>query len=126
MRPGLIALVGAALALAVSCGRGKEEKAPRTEPVPAATQQIPERAFVLDVSKRYDVTCAQEGKEPRTYKHVKLLGFVGKPKKGDGGDLVSSAGDYFEKWMVLELSDGRRAYIRPRTIDIIEESAGGK
>jgi len=110
--------------LILSCGSGQSSEQP-TESV--STKTTTETPFVLDMSKRYDVTCSVEGKAPQVYTNVKILGFLGKPGKGEKGrDIVSRAGGYFEHWMVLELGDGRRAYIRPRAIDIIEESGKGK
>jgi hypothetical protein len=38
----------------------------------------------------------------------------------------TAGGHYFSAWLVLELQDGRLAYLPPHSIDLVEETPKGK
>lgn len=112
-----------------------ERRAPR--PPELAGQQVPNSVFDIRFDKRYDLFCSFFSEEPTIYHGCKFLGFTGRgeesnPSGRSGGGMFSSpsgSGSYyydsrhFDHWLVIELKDGRRAYIPPESVKYIEEAS---
>lgn len=88
------------------------------QPPELGGQKVPSKIYEISFEKRYDLFCAFFKEEPTTYRNCKILGFTGQEEESAG-----SKGRYFSHWLVLELSDGRRAYLAPESIKYIEEAA---
>ncbi len=89
-----------------------------------AGQQVPERRFRLDFSKRYDLILGQRFEEgTRTIEDVRILGFTSPRGPGtQAGGTGDSSYDYFDHWIVGDLPDGRLTYIPAGSILATEES----
>ncbi len=110
-------------------------QAPR--PPELGGQQVPNSVFDIRFDKRYDLFCSFFGEEPTIYHGCKILGFTGRGEEStrsapSGGGVFSgpsgsgsygSDSSYFEHWLVIELKDGRRAYIPPTSVKYIEEAS---
>jgi hypothetical protein len=96
-------------------------------------QQVPAKVYEFHFDQKYDVYCSFFREEPTVYRGCKILGFTGRGEesarsgRGSGsGGFASSSGlgsysaQYFEHWLVLELADGRLAYIPPNAVKYIE------
>jgi hypothetical protein len=96
-------------------------------------QQVPSKVFEIQFDQKYDVFCSFFREEPTTYRGCKILGFTGRGEEsarpglgsGSGGFAFSSGSgsyttQYFDHWLVLELADGRLAYIPPNAVKYIE------
>lgn len=95
-----------------------------------AEQPLLDMKLVIDFDKRYDLTCeplGKEGKEPRVIPRCKIRGFTGTKDRPKGSYSYGySSGEprgLFDGWLVLELEDGRLAYVPPGSVRLIEESA---
>jgi len=99
-------------------------------------QQAPARAFEIRFDRPYDVYCSAYSEQPLIYRGCKILGFTGRiddsARAGqESGSFAfsSSSGsgsysrEYFDHWLVLELSDGRQAYVPPSAVKYIEQAA---
>jgi len=100
-------------------------------------QQVPNSVFDIRFDKRYDLFCSFLHAEPTIYHSCKFLGFTGRGEvstqsaPSGGGMFSGSSGSgsfyseskYFEHWLVIELKDGRRAYIPPASVKYIEEAS---
>jgi hypothetical protein len=85
-------------------------------PPKIAGVRVPSKTYEIDFSKRYDLTLdSQHGSI--IFTNCLIKGFTqGKTESS------SSRYDYFDTWLVVELSDGRTVYIPPRNVVLIEES----
>lgn len=90
-------------------------------------QQAPAEARVIDFGRRYDVYCSLIESAPTAFRNCKVVGFTGPDapaeERSDSSShhsSSSSAHRYFDRWLVLELSDGRFAYIPPNAIKYLE------
>ena len=95
-----------------------------TSQAPAiAGQSVPEKAFDIDFTKRYDFIGSSESGNHVLYRNCRILGFT-KGKEGSGSSFTSSYSSYgyFDTWLVIELEDGRKAYIPPNEIRAFEET----
>ena len=110
----LIAGVVIVIAFRIIIGLSRPAKPPTI-----AGQEAPVVVFKLDFAKRYKVSCGSSyGNEaPLLYDNVKFLGFVGNNDQPRG----SYSYDYFDRWIVLELTDGRKVFLPLNSIRIIEE-----
>lgn len=112
--------------------------APR--PPEVGGQQVPTRAYEIQFDQKYDIFCSFYREEPTIYRNCKVLGFIGRGEEpagsgrasGSGGFVFSSGSgsassyrEYFDHWLVLELSDGRLAYIPPNAVKYIEQASTG-
>jgi hypothetical protein len=99
-------------------------------------QQVPAKAYQIRFDRKYDLFCSFYQEEPTTYRNCKILGFTGRDEEesagtgrasGSSGFVFSSASsqyrEYFDHWLVLELADGRLAYIPPSAVKYIEEAS---
>jgi hypothetical protein len=111
---------------------GVSTLAPRPGPPQAPTvggQPVPSSAFAIDFTKRYDLHCSGYSSTPTIIRNCKILGFTGpgeQTRPSVSLPFVSTAGQYFTAWLVLELEDGRLAYLSPHCIQFVEETPKGK
>ena len=65
----------------------------------------------IDLGKRYDIVYgAGHGAGSEKLTGVRILGYL-------RSDRDEASGEYMESgWLVVELPDGRRAYLRPRSV----------
>jgi hypothetical protein len=81
---------------------------------------IPEIGQGFDISKRYDIVYSGGDYGSHIVERleaVRILGYVGK----DGDEAVGKM--YMRsRWLVVEHSDGRRAYLMPHAIVSLQES----
>src|SRR5207237_1388773 len=107
--------------LILSCGNPQK----RNEPVELAGEKAPAKFYEIDFNKRYDLITQGYRGERLTYTNCKILGSTrpAEPKQSSG---LSSYSEYFEKWLVIELPDGRLAYLPADHIDMIEETSVGR
>jgi hypothetical protein len=86
-------------------------------PPKIAGVRVPSNTYEIDFSKRYNLTLdSQHGSA--TYTNCLIKGFT----KGKTESESSSRYEYFDTWLVVELSDGRIVYFPPHNIIMIEES----
>ena len=104
---GVAAVVGS---FVVSASRPKPAE---PQPPEIGGQRAPSLVREIDFTRRYDAHCAFLEKEVTVFRGCKVVGFTGPAtpgKESSGrGDSFSSSGGYhhFDRWLVLELSDGR-------------------
>ena len=65
----------------------------------------------IDLSKKYDIVYgASHGAGPEKLTGVRILGYL-------RSDRDKTTGEYMDGgWLVVELPDRRRAYLRPRSV----------
>jgi hypothetical protein len=101
-------------------------------------QPVPAKRYDIQFDQKYDLHCSFYGGDQTTYGNCRILGFVGAREESakarqnaDSSGLafssfISSASyytEYFDRWIVLELTDSRLAYIPPSAIKYIEQSS---
>lgn len=71
----------------------------------------------IDLSKRYDIVYgAPYGATNEKLISVRILGYL-------RSDWDQTTGEYMDsRWLVVELADGRRAYLRPRSVLWLQEA----
>src|SRR3954467_15221862 len=89
-------------------------------------QQVPDKVHEIRFDRHYDLHCSFYREEPMIFRNCKIIGFTGRGEEstrsnrgsGSGGfSVLSGSGsasyhtEYFDHWLVLELADGRLAYI---------------
>jgi len=84
-----------------------------------AGQQVPAEVRAIDFDKRLDVHCSfreQVGpaNESTVFRNCRVVGFTGADTPG------GKFSGYFDRWLVLELSDGRMAYIPTNSLQYLE------
>jgi hypothetical protein len=111
----LIFVCGAGLAAMASFFQRKKKKPPKL-----AGAAIPETGDGLDIGKRYDIvySAGEYGSHVGATLHaVRIVGYVGRD------DNEASKMYMWWRWLVVEFPDGRRAYLMPRSIVSLQESA---
>jgi hypothetical protein len=94
-----------------------------TKPCPpkVAGVRVPANTYEIDFSKRYNLTLdSRYDSATHTYTDCLIKGFTQGKKESESSS--SSRYEYFDTWLVVELSDGRMVYIPPHNIIMIEES----
>ncbi len=115
---------------------------PRVRPPELGGQKVPAKLFEVRFDQRYDIFCSFYEKEATVYRNCKILGFTGNDEESEAAARESGSGSlgfssaslsdyypvrYFHHWLVLELSDGRLAYIPPNAVKYMEQaSTAGK
>lgn len=87
------------------------------EPPPPriAGQQVPAQTYQIDFSKRYNLILESQ-RDSAKYTNCLIKGFTTKKN-------VSMRGyGYFDRWLVVELADGRLVYLPNHRIEVIEEA----
>lgn len=89
------------------------------EPSPPkiAGVKVPSKTYEIDFSKRYDLTLDSQHNSV-TFTNCLIKGFT----QGKTEPSSKSRYEYFDTWLVVELSDGRIIYLPPHNVVIIEES----
>ena len=82
---------------------------------------MPKENFVIDFSHRYNLILS-DYKGQRSYENARILGYTGETVRESSGSYSKGYG-HFERWLVLELGDRRRAYLSPGNIAYLEEVA---
>jgi hypothetical protein len=115
------------------------QSAPTTpRPPELGGQQVPDQIHEIRFDRRYDLFCSFYREEPTIYRNCKIIGFTGSGEESIGSGRASGSGGfsvlsgsgstsyytkYFDHWLVLELADGRLAYIPSSAVKYIEEAA---
>jgi hypothetical protein len=104
--------------------RGSRPVVTEVQPPEIGGQKAPATVREIDFTKRYDVYCTFFEKE-KVFPGCKVVGFTGPEAKGhepSGGLSLTSRSDYqhFNRWLSLELGDGRMAYIPPSALRYLE------
>lgn len=115
----LVGAVGAPCAIAllvlISNARSKADKPPTV-----AGQSVPDQHVTLDFSNRFNIYRRDVGTN-QVWRDCRFVGFTG-PYTETRGFGSSSGYGYFHKWLVVETADHRRLYIRPESIDYLEDT----
>ena len=80
---------------------------------------VPLAAHTIDFTRRFNISAGGgdryggSGGGPREFHAARVVGYVGKELGGGG--------KFYEEWIVLELPDGRKFYITPHSIRVMEE-----
>ena len=94
---------------------------PPERPPEIAGQEIPSQNIIIDFTKRYDVICTS-GQDTRAYTNCRILGYTGDKIRDAEGKLTSAYSGSFGRWAVLEMQDGRRAFVPFGRITFLEEA----
>jgi hypothetical protein len=106
--------VGVLCGLITFCAISNEKRPPR--PPQLAGQNVPDKFFNIDFTKRYNLWVRSYDAPSYHYENVQLLGFTGKIEAG------GFKGGFFDHWLVLQLADGRLAYVPGNSVHAIEEA----
>lgn len=83
----------------------------RSRPPQIVGAELPILDSGIDLAKRYDlVYAAGHGTGQEKMTGVRILGYLRSDRDQTTGDYMDS------RWLVIELEDGRRAYLRPRSV----------
>src|SRR3954454_2404529 len=113
----LVGCVGVLIAggvVAAAVALGSRPQPAKVQPPEIGGQAAPDTVREIDFGKRYDAHCSFFGDEPTVFRGCKVVGFTGRDAPGDEGTSYSSSRSthqFFNRWLILELSDGRLAYI---------------
>jgi hypothetical protein len=88
------------------------------QPPAIGGQQAPSQVREIDFALRYDVHCSFADREATVFRGCKVVGFTG--PDAPAGKFGGSSLGYFDRWLVLELNDGRLAYIPPNSLKYME------
>jgi hypothetical protein len=103
-------------------------------------QQVPAKVYEIRFDQKYDLFCSFYREEPTIYRNCRILGFTGRGEESAGSGrssasvgfaFSSSSGsasdsrEFFDHWLVLELADGRLAYVPPSAVRYIEQASTG-
>lgn len=127
-------LVAVLVVVLVIAARNRTQ-APRiaaARPPELVGRPVPDATFEIDFGKRYDLHCFPGGSQAVVLRHCKIVGSTG-PGAGSPRVHLPGADEDFVlpgvfggRWLVLELPDGRHAYVPPESVRLIEESAEGR
>ena len=113
------------LALVAIKNRTGEAAHPNPRSPELVGQPLPAETFEIDFGKRYDLHCAAVGDHAVVLHRCKIIGSTG---PGRHPQVPSPYAELYAqvlpsgRWLVLEMPDGRRAYVPPESIRLIEES----
>src|SRR4051794_8182988 len=108
---GWFFLVSTAFAVLGSLAVGIVGRFRRSRPPQIMGAELPVIDTSIDLSKRYDIVYgAGSGAGPEKLTDVRILGYL-------RSDRDKTTGEYMEGgWLVVELPDRRRAFLRPRSV----------
>ena len=115
-------IAGTVIVAAIALHRPQQAKA---QPPEIGGQEAPDAVRQIDFGKRYDAHCSFSGDEPTVFRGCKVVGFTGRDTPEEEGRSFSSSGSFhqiFNRWLVLELSDGRLAYVPPTALKYLESA----
>ncbi|HWE40371.1 MAG TPA: hypothetical protein VG406_27715 [Isosphaeraceae bacterium] len=99
-----VGLVGAAIMSAAIYLKQRSQSALRPQIVGA---ELPSIGEGIDLTKRYDIVY---GTSEEKLVDIRILGYLRSDRDQTTGEYMDS------RWLVVELPDGRRAYLRPRSV----------
>jgi hypothetical protein len=106
------------LGILVVLGTGAARLFLRSRPPRIVGAELPITDARIDLSKRYDLVYgAPHGPVQETLVGVRILGYLKSDRDETTGEYMDS------RWLVVELPDGRRAYLRPRSVLWLLEAA---
>jgi hypothetical protein len=120
-------VAGVVLVVTLIAVKNRSEGTRPTPRVPELVgQPVPATTFEIDFGKRYELHCSPAGAQSEVVLHrCKIVGSTGPTQHhtvpSPYAELYGQ-GLYYGRWLVLELPDGRRAYVPPESIHLIEES----
>jgi hypothetical protein len=123
----ILAVVIVVAVVIAARNRTQASRAAAARPPEFVGRQVPDATFEIDFAKRYDFHCFTAGDHGVVLRGCKILGFTGAGTAGRrlsppvDEELALAAG-YPGRWLVLERPDGRRAYVLPESVRLIEES----
>ena len=95
--------------------RKKNKKLPKL-----AGTTVPQVGEGLDISKRYDIVYSggdYSSQFVERLEGIKIIGYVGRDDDESVGKMYLRS-----RWLVVEFSDGRKAYLMPHAIMSLQES----
>ena len=116
---GLLVLIGIVYA---GVGRAFNSMFPQRWKRPRLVgTELPEIAEGLDITLRYDLLYSGEygGHFVERLQGVRILGYVGSGDATPGKEFLRM------RWLVVEFTDGRKAYVMPHAIISLQESLSG-
>ena len=111
----LLFVFGAFCAIVGSLIRKKNKKLPKL-----AGTTVPQVGEGLDISKRYDIVYSggdYSSQFVERLEGIKIIGYVGRDDDESVGKMYLRS-----RWLVVEFSDGRKAYLMPHAIMSLQES----
>jgi hypothetical protein len=125
---GGILVVALVVVLVITArNRTQASRAAAARPPELVGRSVPEATFDIDFSKRYDLHCFPAGTHEVVLRRCKVLGSTAgmtqRPRLPLGDEEYVLPGVYTGRWLVVELQDGRKAYVPPETVRLMEESA---
>jgi hypothetical protein len=90
----------------------------RSRPPQIVGAELPATDAGIDLTKRYDIVYgAGHAGVHEKLSGVRILGYLRSDRDETTGEYIDS------RWLVVEMSDGRRAYLRPRSVLWLLEAA---
>jgi hypothetical protein len=128
-------IAAAVLLVVLVIGVRNRNQAPRAaaaRPPEVVGRPVPDATFEIDFAKRYDLHCFPGGTQAVVLRRCKIVGSTG-PGSGAGRLRLPGAdedyvlpGTFSGRWLVVELPDGRHAYVPQEAVRLIEESPEAK
>ncbi len=103
--------ISAALGVLLSLAFGLVKLFRKSRPPQIIGAELPVLHASIDLGKRYDIVYgASHGAGPEKLTGVRILGYLRSHRDETTGEYMESG------WLVVELPDRRRAYLRPRSV----------
>lgn len=99
-----------ALTLALIARRGRSSQ--------IVGARLPVCDAAIDLAKRFDISIGQGhgGTPGEKFLNVRILGYLSSDRDETAGEYIDS------RWLVVEFADGRRAFLRPRYVQWLQEA----
>jgi len=122
---GCVGVLIAGAVVVASIALSKRPQPAKVQPPEIGGQAAPAAVREIDFGKRYDAHCSFFGNEETVFRGCRVVGFTGRDMPGEAGTSsfpYSSGHQFFDRWLVLELSDGRLAYVPPTALKYLESA----
>jgi hypothetical protein len=112
--------------IVMALGASSRSKPDEPQPPQIGGQKAPSLVREIDFDKRYDAHCSFFEKEPTVFPGCKVVGFTGpaRPQKdgesGGSGYGFRAFSQHFDRWLVLELRDGRQVFVPSNSLRYLE------
>ncbi len=108
---GWVAIISSALGVLTALALGLVRLFRESRPPQIIGAELPVLDARIDLGKKYDIVYgASHGAGPEKLTGVRILGYL-------RSDRDKTTGEYMDGgWLVVELPDRRRAYLRPRSV----------
>jgi hypothetical protein len=108
---GWVAIISSALGVLTTLALGLVRLFGKSRPPQIIGAELPVLDARIDLSKKYDIVYgASHGAGTEKLAGVRILGYL-------RSDRDKTTGEYMDGgWLVVELPDRRRAYLRPRSV----------